>query len=139
MSSIHSQEAGIYQELIQSCDHLSSTKDDEFQEKLLEENLKLVWKLHHLESQLMKQASLNDRQNNTSSAFELPSEFKSKWETLVTDMIIDAFGEFFSEINIIVPLVQFSLRATYKVISDELKSKMTNVIQLFNLKTDDKT
>ena len=53
----------------------------------------------------MKQAALNDRQNNTSSAFELPSEFKSKWEALVSDMIIDAFGDFFEEINIIVPLI----------------------------------
>ena len=81
----------------------------------------------------MKQSSLNDRQNNTSSAFELPSEFKSKWESLISDKIIDAFGDFFEEVNIIVPLIQFSLRATQRVISEELKGKLTNVIQLFNL------
>ena len=29
--------------------------------------------------------------NNTSSAFTLPSEFKSAWDELVTELMIDAF------------------------------------------------
>ena len=54
----------------------------------------------------------SDTFNNTSSNFELPSEFKNKWELFVKDMILDAFGEFFEQPQIIVPLVQFSIRVT---------------------------
>ena len=50
--------------------------------------------------------------NNTSSAFELPSEFKVKWENLVKDSMLDAFGAFFDHINIIVPIMQYTIRCT---------------------------
>jgi len=30
--------------------------------------------------------------NNTSSAFTLPSEFKTAWDELVTELMIDAFS-----------------------------------------------
>ena len=32
--------------------------------------------------------------NNTSSAFTLPSEFKSAWDELVKELILDAFPDF---------------------------------------------
>ena len=50
--------------------------------------------------------------NDTSSAFDLPSEFKHKWEALVKDHILDAFGDFFDKLHLLVPLIQFAVRVT---------------------------
>eukprot|EP00347_Sterkiella_histriomuscorum_P021190 403334904 len=123
--------------------NLSNTSiEDQLQaERLLEENLKLARKLKDLESQLLRQSAMNqsDTQNNTSSGFELPSEFKNRWEILVKDLIMDAFGDFFDQINILIALVQFSFSSVKIVINDALNEKFNNVIQLFNLKTNDKT
>lgn len=44
--------------------------------------------------------------NNTSSAFTLPSEFKTLWDELVTELILDALPDFLSHYKYIVPLVQ---------------------------------
>jgi len=43
--------------------------------------------------------------NNTSSAFTLPSEFKTLWDELVTELILDALPDFLSEYKYIVPLI----------------------------------
>ncbi len=42
--------------------------------------------------------------NNTSSAFSLPSEFKSAWDELVSELIIDAFSNI-DQYEEVVPLV----------------------------------
>lgn len=44
--------------------------------------------------------------NNTSSAFTLPSEFKSAWDELVKELILDAFPDFLDKYGELVPLVQ---------------------------------
>lgn len=44
--------------------------------------------------------------NNTSSAFTLPSEFKSAWDELVKELILDAFPDFLDKYEELVPLVQ---------------------------------
>lgn len=44
--------------------------------------------------------------NNTSSAFTLPSEFKSAWDELVKELILDAFPDFLDRYEELVPLVQ---------------------------------
>jgi predicted nucleic acid-binding protein len=43
--------------------------------------------------------------NNTSSAFTLPSEFKTLWDELVTELILDAYPDFLGQYKQIVPLV----------------------------------
>ncbi|CDW86409.1 UNKNOWN [Stylonychia lemnae] len=107
----------------------STTKDDEQlqADRLLEENLKLN-SLRHAESQ-----------NNTSSGFELPSEFKVKWENLIKEQIMDTFGDYFDQINVLTALVQYSFRSVQQVIKEALNEKLSNVIKLFNLQTNDKT
>jgi hypothetical protein len=44
--------------------------------------------------------------NNTSSAFTLPSEFKSAWDELVKESILDAYPDFLDKYEELVPLVQ---------------------------------
>jgi hypothetical protein len=44
--------------------------------------------------------------NNTSSAFTLPSEFKSAWDVLVNEHILDAFPDFLDKYEELIPLVQ---------------------------------
>ena len=54
--------------------------------------------MRDLESKLIK---LNGggsgviKQNDTTSNYELPSEFKAKWESFTKETILDAFGELF--------------------------------------------
>lgn len=43
--------------------------------------------------------------NNTSSSFSLPSEFKDKWNELVSEKILDAFPDFLDKFRLLVPLV----------------------------------
>ena len=33
--------------------------------------------------------------NNTSSGYEMPSEFKQKWEDFLKNHVVDAFGDIF--------------------------------------------
>ncbi len=43
--------------------------------------------------QLQEANTVNAKnRNNTSSAFSLPSEFKTAWDELVSELIIDAFS-----------------------------------------------
>lgn len=43
--------------------------------------------------------------NNTSSAFTLPSEFKTLWDELVTELVLDALPDFLGQYKLIVPLI----------------------------------
>ena len=43
--------------------------------------------------------------NNTSSQFSLPSEFKEKWNELVSEKILDAFPDFLGKYYLLVPLI----------------------------------
>ena len=55
--------------------------------------------------QLQEANTVNAKnRNNTSSAFTLPSEFKSAWDELVTELMIDAFTNI-DQYQEIVPLV----------------------------------
>ena len=64
------------------------------------ENMKLINKVKEVEEKsiLNKKVSflincINlQNANNTSSAFSLPSEFKTAWDELMSENLIDAFG-----------------------------------------------
>ena len=51
------------------------------------------WKKQALIDKLQKKAVLEQaNDNNTSSSFPLPSEFKAKWDDFVSESVLDAFG-----------------------------------------------
>ncbi len=59
-------------------------------EKLSEENLRLTRRLKELEQQVLRQQAC---QRDTKSEFELPSEYRQRWEECMRDRVVDAFGE----------------------------------------------
>lgn len=61
--------------------------------------------------------------NNTSSAFTLPSEFKSAWDELVTEHIIDAFSNI-DQYQEVIPLVS----ELFILIREEIISIQRNII-----------
>jgi hypothetical protein len=67
------------------------------------ENRRLLKQIKDLESKNTLNAK---NRNNTSSAFTLPSEFKSCWEELVKVLILDAFPDFMDKFKLLVPLAQ---------------------------------
>ena len=74
--------------------------DETPKERLAQENLRLNVKLKELEKQLIREKSFKVPSNHhdTSSSFELPSEFKGKWDIMVQEKLMDAFGDFFDRI-----------------------------------------
>ncbi len=61
--------------------------------------------------------------NNTSSAFTLPSEFKSAWDELVTEHIIDAFSNI-DQYQEVIPLVH----ELFILIREEILTIQRNII-----------
>ena len=63
-------------------------------------------------------------QNNTTSDFELPSEFKAKWDCVIKNGIIDAFGEWFEEQEKLVKMVQIVIGITEKMAEEEYRGRV---------------
>ena len=63
--------------------------------------------------------------NNTSSQFSLPSEFKEKWNEMVTEQILDAFPDFVDKFNVLVPLVH----ELFITVRESIEGKQMSVIQ----------
>jgi len=101
------------------------------QEHLYQENLKLNRRLHELERQLLHTSK---SKNDTSSNFELPSEFKMKWDILVQDLIMDAFSFIIEKPELLVPLLQLTVIETDQVVEGAMKDKLRSVMDLLNLK-----
>ena len=76
--------------------------------------------------------------NNTSSAFTLPSEFKTAWDELVKESILDAFPDFLDKYHELVPLVQELFILIRQEITDIQKSIVIDVGKRLNL-IDDQT
>lgn len=77
--------------------------------------------------------------NNTSSAFTLPSEFKSAWDELVKELILDAFPDFLDKYEELVPLVQelfIVVRMEIELIQKNILTDVANRLKLFDEKTD---
>ena len=101
--------------------------------------------MRDLESKLIK---LNGggggviKQNDTTSNYELPSEFKAKWESFTMETILDAFGELFEDptllvviLNKTIQICQNSFRQQYDVtllkVAEQLNCKgSTNELEL---------
>jgi hypothetical protein len=62
--------------------------------------------------------------NNTSNSFLLPSEFKSNFETLAKDMIMEGFDSCFDDYQLLSNLVQDSLRIIYEDSNSTIISKI---------------
>jgi hypothetical protein len=78
--------------------------------------------------------------NNTSSAFTLPSEFKSAWDELVKEAILDAFPDFLDNYEELVPLVQelfIQLRDEITQIQRSVLIDIGTRLNLFGPKVDD--
>ena len=52
---------------------------------------------------------------------------------------MNAFGDFFDQLNILIALVQFSFRVVKSLISEALEEKFSSIVKLFNLQNSDKT
>jgi hypothetical protein len=101
--------------------------------KTLEKDLKQARsKLKTLEIHLTKlenlKKSLSLSQNNTSSSFWLPSEFKQEWETLTSETSLDLFQDFLSSPNDFAILCQQLSRTILNSVESSLSSKL-EVIQ----------
>jgi len=93
-----------------------------------------------LQAQLKKIQELNSKHgvtsNNTSSTFTLPSEFKSLWDELVTELILDAFPDFLDQYRLFVSLVQELFTQVRQLIIDTKKDIVAKVGHELNLDTD---
>ena len=50
--------------------------------------------------------------NNTTINFDLPSEFRKHWEELISENLIDAFGDFICDCENFTKLVHASFETT---------------------------
>lgn len=74
--------------------------------------------------------------NNTSSKFSLPSEFKEKWNELVTELILDAFPDFLDKFHVLVPLIHELFLVIREQVEGREKRAIEDVVQALNLKTE---
>jgi hypothetical protein len=63
----------------------------------------------------------------------LPSEFKSNWESLVKDQIMEAFENSFLDYNLITYLVQDTLKIIYEESLELIKEKIRNLLNTLNI------
>lgn len=71
--------------------------------------------------------------NNTSNSFLLPSEFKTNWETLVKDLIMEAFENIFDDNALLAHLVQDTMRVVYEEARRLIKEKIIVVLKCLNI------
>ena len=87
-----------------------------------------------LVKKLQETATLQGQnQNNTSSTFTLPSEFKKSWEELVQETLLDVFSPFFEQHCLLVWLVRDVTELVYDYVMQELDRKVSSLLSLFVL------
>ena len=104
----------------------------------LEKDLfKVTTQCRKLEQQIKKLQELNTvnakNNNNTSSQFSLPSEFKEKWNELVTEQILDAFPDFLDKFHILIPLVHELFVVVRQAIEKKWNLNIENIAKTLNL------
>ena len=75
--------------------------------------------------------------NNTSSQFSLPSEFKEKWNEMVTELIMDAFPDFLDKYFLLVPLIHELFITVRSILNRKQDAYIAGITKLLNLKYDD--
>ena len=97
-------------------------------QSLESELIKSRSKCKTLESQLKKVQANNNliqvNQNNTSSSFMLPSEFKKLWESATTDLCFNLFHQFLPSPNTFASLT----RHLCTIISESVHSKLNSIL-----------
>jgi hypothetical protein len=63
----------------------------------------------------------------------LPSEFKSNWESLVKDQIMEAFDNCFSDYALLTYLVQDTINIIYNESLEIIKEKILNILKALNI------
>ncbi|CAG9317828.1 unnamed protein product [Blepharisma stoltei] len=72
-------------------------------------------------------------QNNTSSSFLLPSEFKKNWEVLVQENILDVFSPFLGSHTLFVRLVQSLMKICMEFVENTIRCKMSEIKKLLGI------
>ena len=112
--------------------------------------------IHSLENDLTKSrveviklrseiAELNNKiiansngENDTSSLFLLPSEFKDKWNSLITEMLMEVFSDFIDNPKEFVYIIHLSISAVKNAWLWEIQNKIDLAIDLFGIKNNSK-
>lgn len=68
--------------------------------------------------------------NNTSSVFLLPSEFKKLWDVLIMENILDLFSPFFSAHQDFLHLAQGLIQEVIKNVETELNEKISQICKI---------
>jgi len=109
---------------------------------MLERDLfKVQTKCRRLEAQMKQLQELNtlnaNNSNNTSSKFTLPSEFKEKWNELVTELIMDAFPDFLDKFHILIPLIHELFLVIREQVEGRERQAIEDVAKVLNLNSAD--
>lgn len=75
-------------------------------------------------------------QNNTSSDFLLPSEFKKNWEIFVQENILDVFGPFLENHNVFVRLIQNLLKIVIDNAQSTIDYKVNEILKILGITKD---
>ncbi|EAS03921.2 HMG box protein (macronuclear) [Tetrahymena thermophila SB210] len=98
--------------------------------RLQKENIKV----NNALKQAQENLALNGKnQNNTSSQHLLPSEFKTKWESLVTDGVANTFINFFENPLILTNLLQDLFIIIHEISKNHIKETNSKVMDLLQL------
>lgn len=98
--------------------------------KLQKENIRLNNALKTARENL---AIAGRNQNNTSSQQLLPSEFKSKWESLVTDQLANTFINFFENPILLTNILQDLFEIVHATAAAEILSVTHAAMHLLHL------
>jgi len=93
------------------------------------ENIKLKKQVKELED---KNIINKQNANNTSSAFSLPSEFKKKWEELMSECLLDAWGNFVADFKLFAFLTQMSFYLCFELIDLKKKCLVQNISEILH-------
>ena len=67
----------------------------------------------------------------------MPSEFKEKWNELVTELIMDAFPDFLDKFHILVPLIHELFLVIREHLEGREKQAIEDVARVLNLNISD--
>ena len=76
---------------------------------------------------------LGKNTNNTSNTFLLPSEFKSQWEQLVKDIMLDAFDSIMNDYKYLSFVVQNCMKIIYLEAETKLIATINQLLNHFNI------
>jgi len=74
--------------------------------------------------------------NNTSISFLLPSEFKTLWENLSKNMLLEAFDCLYDDYINLSHVTQDLLKITYEETKGLIREKITSVMKILKINTD---